>query len=910
MRRILSMVLAVCLACPAVAARGDAIRNGDFEADTRDGKIDAWAQAGDEQRVGQTLAIDKGRQSGKSARLTCSRFAAGSSSAHAMLLQMGVAVRRGRTYRLVFWARGKEIAGDVVSVAISDTSNWQNCGLRGAFAPGLRWRRYEFVFRATRDCSSKSRFQIWFTSTGTLWLDDVELTDAPAGHNRPGHVIPADGRKNLVPNASFEADSAGWGSAEWDRATHWGGRMNRLFGTVEAGAAFHGRHCLRIALTPRTQPVSYFDYFDLHRLPIRAPLAGNIGFIEVQPGKTHVLSAYLRSADEDTPARLAVRQFQGRSFEKTVRVGRRWQRYTMALKPTSRWCYVLAGPDLRKTDQTPTPPDRATLWLDAVQLEASTRPTDFAPRDRVEFGVTTDKCGNVFDWSEPVVLRLAVANAESARRDVNVQLDLTDFFDRPAWREEVTIAVAAGSTATRQVTVKPNQPLRGFFRLEAKLSGRVQTLRLARIPRHTSGDSRFGVNHAYPWPHLLDLSRHAGLVWVRDWSLKWQHVQPTKGRFTFAETDRQIDRPLQRGHRMLCMLPFPSSPWSSSGATSGTPPRDYVARRAIVARAPRDMNEFENYVERTVRHYRGRVEWFQVFNEPLFTQYALPRKYGYDGATYAKYVQAFVRAARRANADCKILAGMGYIRDGQIMKDFETFFAAGGLRGVDAVDIHHYPQIRPPEFIEPLLEKLCALMDKHARRQKPIWLTEYGYYADDEPWAIPMPSHGFDQPLASERLQAAYAVRWATILLANGVDKIFYHAGTCAGINSDSLQGVFYEYAGQPHRIYAAQAVMAHLFTPTCRFVKKLALGKNVRGYLFRDGRRLIGTIWATRGAKPAAIPIDSKRLTPWDLMGRPLETRRLTPDSTPVYVIAEHLTVTQFETAMRQHARSPTGRG
>ena len=901
MRQMLSMLLAVCLACPAATAGGNAIRNGDFEADVRDGgAVEGWACAGDEQRVGQTLTIDKGRRSARSARLTCTRFVAGSPSAHAMLCQMGVAVRRGRVYRLAFWARGKDIAGDVVSVALSDTSNWQNCGLRGAFAPGQRWQRYEFVFRAPRDCSSRSRLQIWYTSTGTLWIDDVELTEAPADHNRPGHVIPADGRRNLVPNASFEAGPAGWGSAEWDSATHWGGRMNRLFGTVEPGAAFHGQHCLRIALTPQTQPVSYFDYFDLHRLPIRAPLAGNLGFIEVQPGKTYVLSAYLRSDQDNTPARLAVRQFQGRSFEQGVRVGRQWQRHAMAFKPTSRWCYVLAGPDLRKTDQTPAPPDSATLWIDAVQLEASARPTDFAPRDSVELGVTTDKCGNVFDWSEPVVLHLAVSNAEAARRDVKVQLELTDFFDRPAWREEVTMTVPAGSAVTRQVTVKSERPLRGFFRLRATLSGREQTLRLARIPRHTAADSRFGVNHAYPWPHLLDLSRHAGLVWVRDWSLKWQHVEPAKGQFTFAETDRQIDRPLKRGHRMLCMLPFPSSPWSSSGATAGKPPHDYVARRAIVARAPRDLNEFENYVERTVRHYRGRVEWFQVFNEPLFTQYALPRKYGYDGATYATYVQAFVRAARRANSNCKILAGMGYLSDGQIMKDFETFFAAGGLRGVDAVDIHHYPQIRPPEFIEPLLEKLNALMDKHARRhRKPIWLTEYGYYADDEPWAIPMPSHGFDQPLASERLQAAYAVRWAAILFANGVEKVFYHAGTCAGINSDSLQGVFYEYAGQPHRIYAAQAVLSHLFPPTCRFVKKLAPGKDLRAYLFRDGRRLVCPVWSTRGAKPPAISIRSKKLILWDLMGRPLQIHQLTPSSTPVYVLADDLTVNDFESAL-----------
>ncbi len=175
---------------------------------------------------------------------------------------------------------------------------------------------------------------------------------------------------------------------------------------------------------------------------------------------------------------------------------------------------------------------------------------------------------------------------------------------------------------------------------------------------------------------------------------------------------------------------------------------------------------------------------------------------------------------------------------GPIEGDFEQFFAAGGHKGIDAIDIHHYPRLRAPEFVEELLEGLNKQMERHGGR-KPIWLTEYGYYADDEPWAIPMPNSGFNRPLRSESLQAAYAVRWATMCLANGVDKIFYHAGTCDGVNRDSLQGIFYEYAGQPHKIYAAQAVMSHLLTPTGKFVKRLKLGEGVKGYLFRDGEQI-----------------------------------------------------------------------
>jgi len=393
------------------------------------------------------------------------------------------------------------------------------------------------------------------------------------------------------------------------------------------------------------------------------------------------------------------------------------------------------------------------------------------------------------------------------------------------------------------------------------------------------------MNHAYPWQHLLELTRKAGVVWVRDWSLKWKDVEPHKGRFTFEETDHQINRPLAAGMKVLGLLPFPSAPWSSTAPADLKRKSDYLSRRLVVAHAPRDEAEFENYIARTVAHLRGRVRWFQVFNEPVFTTYALPRNRGYTAADYARWTRVFVRAARRANPECKILAGIGYIREGQILQDFELFFAKGSLEVIDAVDIHHYPRLRRPEFLEGLLQKLNALMERHGGR-KPIWLTEYGYYADDEPWALPLPSRGFDQPLASERHQAEFAVRWAAIALANGVEKIFYHAGTSPGVNTDSIQCVFYEFGGEPHKVYAAQAVLAWLLGPDTRFAGKVDLGNDTRCYAFATPESIVAILWAPETAKAPAVRLTDSRAEALDLMGRRLAARHLAPGPTPLYLV------------------------
>jgi len=426
-----------------------------------------------------------------------------------------------------------------------------------------------------------------------------------------------------------------------------------------------------------------------------------------------------------------------------------------------------------------------------------------------------------------------------------------------------------------------------------------RTMRMAAIPVHRGDDSRFGVNHAYPWPHLLDLCRQAGLVWMRDWSLKWQDVEPEKGRYTFTEPDYQIDRPLKHGLQVLGLLPFPSSNWSSSAPASVQAGDRYPENRQRAAHAPRDLAEFENYVAQTVTHYRGRVQWWQVFNEPLFTDYSLPRKLGYDGTTYATHVKAFAHAARQANAQARVLAGIGYLSEGQILEDFEKFFAAGGLDAADAIDIHHYPRVRPPEFIEGPLQRLNDLMGKHGGR-KPIWLTEYGYYADDDPAAVPLAHHGFNQPLASERQQSEYAVRWAVLNFANGVDKIFYHAGTCDGLNQDSLQGIFFEYGGTPHKIYAAQAVMSHFLTPASRFVTRLKLAAPTRAYLFRDGDRLVCAVWTDRETAAKEVMLGSDKVGLFDIMGRPMSGRRFRPSGTPVYLVADGLTDDEFRGAVK----------
>ena len=627
----------------SVCAQENLVKNASFETDAnKDGVPDNWTVAGSPQHVTQTVTLDEGRDGKRCGLLNCSKFEGGVSSSHAMLAQMGVPVQQGRYYRLTLWARGEKITAGGVSIDLRDTRNWRSSGLQGTFVPLPLWQRFEFLFRARATVGETSRFQMAFLSTGKLWVDDISLTEVKGDPYRPGHVHASAGHVNLVPNASFECGTDGWGSSETDYVGHWAGGLNQLFGEVDRKEAYQGKQSLRIDLTPKNTPVSSWDYFDPIRKAIRAPLAGNIGFLEVEPGQSYTLSVYLKAREANTRARLGVRGYSRREIAgKYVDVSREWARYELTFRPREKWCYVLAGPDLRRAPRDAT----ATLWVDAVQFEKGETATPFRARETLEVGLETDRVGNIFDWTEPVSLRVMVANAGAEQRP-ELKLTLTDFEDKTVWGRTLRPTVPTKDRFEQEVRIQPDERMRGFLQLHVKTGAGATSIdrkiRLAVIPTYKPRDSRFGVNHPYPYPHLLGLCRKAGLNWVRDWSLKWHNIEPEKGRFTFGEIDYQIDRSLKHDLSVLGLFPFPSSMWSSTKPNAEA--KNATEKLAVAAARPRDEGEVSDYITRTVKHYKGRIRWYQYLNEPLYTHYALPSAQGNDGATYARLTEVFARA--------------------------------------------------------------------------------------------------------------------------------------------------------------------------------------------------------------------------------------------------------------------------
>lgn len=758
---------------------------------------------------------------------------------------------------------------------------------------------------------------------GTWLLISALVSAAEKPTPQPGRLIPVLPESgNLVPNASFECGSDGWGSAELRLLPGWYSPLSRLFGELDSTTAADGHTSLKIELTPENQPIVATDYLVTQSQRIDAPLAANLGWIAVTAGQAYTFSVAMKGAVEGTPARLVVRQFCGMPIEKPVRLSTQWQRYEVEFTAQTAACYVLAGPELRATDEQPQPPERATVWLDAVRLAPKSVKGPFQTRQPLELGVVTDKPGNVFSWDEPLRLQLAVASSDRQQpQKASIALRLIDFFDREIWKDTLAADVPAGSAWRKELVLPPAPQRRGFLRLEATLTSGTVTdahrLRLAAIPIYTQTDSRFGINHAFGWPEQSLLCRQAGLLWVRDWSPKWQAVEPKKGEFTFAASDAVIDPSVRQNLKVLGLLGFPSSHWSSSAPADVQPPdpwyhtvhqtpdperqKDTILMEeglphVRLGYAPRDLDEYANYVAATVNHYKDRIHDWQAFNEPLDGAYSFPAAQGYTMADYVRHLEVFSKTARKCDPHCRLLGGF-VLGDAQgTAKRLEEFITLGGLKQLDVLTYHTYPGQTPPEFIEEVLQAVHAVMDRHGIR-KPIWFTEFAYFADDDPWQVPW-TH-WAPLLASERVQAEYNIRLNTLLLANGVEKVFHHAGVGAGVNHTPLWGIFLRYGDEPFKAYASQAVLAQMLTPSSQFVKRLLPDQAVRAYLFRDTKRTVAVVWAPAGAEPTVLQLKDSRLQPLDLMGRPQTARTFTPTQSPVFVAGEGVTEQEFEKAL-----------
>jgi hypothetical protein len=354
--------------------------------------------------------------------------------------------------------------------------------------------------------------------------------------------------------------------------------------------------------------------------------------------------------------------------------------------------------------------------------------------------------------------------------------------------------------------------------------------------------------------HLL------GATWVREeLTASLIHASPD-GPYDWSLHDRAVDAERRAGLHVLGLLDYSNT---RGLGDPGTMPH---------ADMPRLASDFAAFAYAAARHFRGRVRYWEVWNEPNIATFWHPQP---DAADYALLLTAAYTAIKRADPAARVvLAGTSGV-------DLTFIRAvAAQTKAFDVVAVHPYRGIPETDLVQQV-EALKAL-------GKPVWFTEIGW-----------PAGAGCAVCTDLGDQAAFLVRFYALAAATGVQRIFWYDlrdDRFGAAPEETHFGLLRrDFSGKPAaRAYAFLATTLHSGT----FQHAYSLGQDgVYALSFGDRARPIAVIWNTGTAvQTVRLPWKAPMAVAVSLTGDPLGEAWVSggtvswpaqADGRPVYLLA-----------------------
>jgi hypothetical protein len=257
----------------------------------------------------------------------------------------------------------------------------------------------------------------------------------------------------------------------------------------------------------------------------------------------------------------------------------------------------------------------------------------------------------------------------------------------------------------------------------------------------------------------LGMASAAGIGWIKQ-QFSWEEIEPErKGEFDWAKYDRFVDLAERYGMQIIARLDRPPD-WTRQDNQFKTRPSD-------------DLDDYGDFVHAFVRHYRGRVRYIQIWNEPNLTaEWGFQRV---DAVAYTDLLEVAYRRAKEADPNVVVLsAPLAITLEDASMRGnhndlvfLEEMYQAGAGNFFDILSANAFGLDLPPEdppgpdvlnFRRVELQR--EIMERYGDGGKPIWINEYGWNAPP----VSFPEDLLTWERVTEEEQAEYTVRgiaWA-----------------------------------------------------------------------------------------------------------------------------------------------------
>jgi hypothetical protein len=262
------------------------------------------------------------------------------------------------------------------------------------------------------------------------------------------------------------------------------------------------------------------------------------------------------------------------------------------------------------------------------------------------------------------------------------------------------------------------------------------------IPAELFGMHFHHLGGTTPWP----------VAPVAEWRLwdayvAWPNLQPAKNRWRFELLDHYVAMAAE--HNVGLLLPLGLSPaWASAR------PLEKSTYAPGFAAEPRDIEDWRTYVRTVVQRYKGRIQAYEIWNEPNLKQF-------WTGSVDQMIVLTAEASRIIRSIDPNALIVSPSATQDRGIAWLSEFLSKGGGTLVDVIGYHLYVAPQPPEGTLALVSSVKQQMLAAGIADKPLWNTEAG-------WFLPKP---FPPELA-----AAYVIREFVVNWAAGVQRLYWYA--------------------------------------------------------------------------------------------------------------------------------------
>ena len=243
----------------------------------------------------------------------------------------------------------------------------------------------------------------------------------------------------------------------------------------------------------------------------------------------------------------------------------------------------------------------------------------------------------------------------------------------------------------------------------------------------------------------LSMIREMGTPWIVEF-FPWAYLEPRQGQFQWQSAERIIDHANRQGLRMIARLGFVPE-WAR--------PNPSLQQTTTTYLDPAHYADFAAFAAAFAAHFRGRVNYIVLWNEPnLSGEWGMQ---AVDPAGYVALLRASYPLIKQANPEVTVLAGAlaptlepaGSAQGLDDLLYLERMYAAmqtaadaPARRPYDAWAVHSYGRTAPPEEAPRpdvinfrRTELLRDIMLKHGDADIPVFITEAGWN-DETHWAF------------------------------------------------------------------------------------------------------------------------------------------------------------------------------